>query len=95
MASQQDNYIQTILLSKCVSACWAIKLIEQEKAGQDIKCSETKLMLLVRWIRVLQTYYFDNYSTYAGQITPTVDCLTAAQASLLMAKVNILVKQCP
>lgn len=91
----QSEIAQTILQGKCVASCWGIDLIDRESAGEDVKCDEMKIMLLIRWVLILQTYYFDNYNSISGTITPTIDCLTLAQAQTLMGKINSLVKQCP
>ncbi len=90
MATVQDNIYNTVLSAKCTAACWAITLINKENNGEDIDCCEIKMVLLVKWTDILQAYYFDNYSGYVGNITPTIDCLTAAQATDLMGKIKTL-----
>ncbi len=89
----QDQIIQTVLSAKCTAVCWAMNNIDREKYGQDISCCEMRMLLLVKWTNALQSYYFDNYNGYVGQIEPTIDCLTADQATLLMGKINILIKK--
>lgn len=91
----QFDIANTVLRGKCVASCWGIDNVNRENAGQDIKCDEMKVMLLIRWTLTLQSYYYDNYNAISGNITPTIDCLTLAQAQALMGKVNALIKQCP
>ena len=87
----QTDIAQTILCGKLKASQYGVTLITKEKNGEDVQCCEVKLMVLVRWIKSLQSFYFDNYNVLTGNITPTIDCLTLAQATELMGKINSLV----
>lgn len=88
----QSDIANAILYGKCVVSEKAMELINKEKNGQDVECEEIKLMLLVRWIKIIQVYYFDNYNSITGNITPTIDCLSTSQATELTGKINLLAK---
>lgn len=88
--TNQDLIIQTILQSKCTLICWGDSLIKQEKGGDNIACGETKLVLLSKWIDILEDFLCQFYNS--GVDDPFV-CLTEEEAMELVGKIKILIKQ--
>lgn len=89
----QDDIFLTILQAKDVSSCWAENFIDKAKYGGDdeLDCCEMKLMLLVRWIRIIENYYAGHFGAN-GNITPALTYLTLAQAQELLAKIRTMIK---
>lgn len=90
MATFQSDIFLTVLQAKDVAGCWAENFINREKSGEDLGCCEMKLMLLVKWIRLMETYYCEHFSDH-GNITPVLPCLTLAQAQELLGKLKVMI----
>ena len=89
MTFQSDIQL-TVLQAKDYAGCMAENFISREKAGENLECCEMKLMLLVKWIRILENYYCANFSAN-GKITPALPCLTLAQAQNLLSKMKVFI----
>lgn len=87
----EDEIYLTVLRAKCASACWAENLINKQKYGEDVGCCELNLILLVKWIGILEQYWCKNFSSN-GNITPDYPCLTQAQAQNLVGKLKNFIK---
>lgn len=86
----QDDIFLTVLRAKDIAACMGENFINREKAGEDVECCEMKLILLVKWIGISESYYCQNFSVN-GNITPDLPCLTLAQMQELLAKIKVLI----
>ena len=87
MATVQDNIILTVIKAKCFAACRASKLIDQEKAGEDIKCCEIELFVFIELIEVTNRAYCKYYGVN-GNLTPTDPCFTATELQNLVSKLK-------
>ena len=91
MAQLQDDIILTTLQAKDIAGQWAVLFIDKEKNGESLGCCEMKLILLVKWIRLMESFY-TVYFDANGLLSPTDPCLTLAQGQLLLAKIKKLIK---
>jgi len=87
MATTQDNIILTMLKAKCYAACWGSKLIDQEKAGEDITCCEVELFVFIELIQVMDRSYCLYYGEN-GNLSPTDPCLTQLEMQNLLGKIK-------
>jgi len=88
-----QDIVLTVLQSKDIAGCWGENFVNQENYGNEIgKCDYMKLMLLIRWIKLLESYYCNNFSSGSNVAEPNFVCLTLAQAQELLAKVKSLAK---
>lgn len=90
MTFQTDIY-NNVIYAKRTAACWSTFLISKEQYAESTKCCEKKLMLLVTWIEILESYYCENFDASYGTITPDFECLTADEAQELLSKLKILI----
>lgn len=86
----QSDIFLTVIQAKDVASCQGENFINRENAGEDVECCEMKLMLLVKWIGIIENYYCENFSAN-GNITPDIACLTLAQAQELLSKIKVLI----
>lgn len=86
----QDDIYLTILQAKEFAGCQAENFIQTEANGENLGCCEMKLMLLVKWIRIFESYYCNNFDAN-GNIIPTLPRLTLYQAQELLSKIKILI----
>jgi hypothetical protein len=91
MAQFQDDIVLTVLKAKDIAGKWAVCFIEKENNGESLGCCEMKLMLLVKWIRLMESFY-SVYFGDNGMLSPTDPCLALAQGQLLLAKIKKLIK---
>lgn len=93
MATIQSDIFITVLRSKDIAGCWGENFINKEKNGDDVgKCDYMQLMLLMRWITILESYYCNNFTSSGNVLAPNFVCLTLAEAQELLAKVKSLAK---
>ena len=93
MASFAQDIFLTVLKAKDISGCWGENIVNQEKYGSEIgKCDYMRLMLLIRWIKLLESYYCNNFSSGSNVAEPNFVCLTLAEAQELLSKVKSLAK---
>lgn len=90
MTFQTDIY-NTVLRGKNTAGCWLECIINKEKYGDDIECCWNKLILLIQWVEILQTYYFDNWED-EEPIDPERDYIDSDTAHELLAKIKVLMK---
>ena len=86
--TNQDLLIDTVLRAKCTAAYMGEKLINQEKAGEDIICCTKKMTLLMLWIEILETY---NCQMYETTTVGKFQCLTETEAMVLVGKLKLLI----
>ena len=92
MTFQADLYL-TVLQAKDIAGCWGENFINVENNGEKVdKCCYMKLMLLILWIRIAESYYCNNFTANGNVSSPNFVCLTLAQAQGLVAKVKALAK---
>tara|TARA_R110000868_G_scaffold132921_1_gene344238 strand:- start:319 stop:600 length:282 start_codon:yes stop_codon:yes gene_type:complete len=92
MTFQADIFL-TVLQAKDIAGCWGENFVNMEKNGDDVdKCCYMNLMLLMRWIKIMESYYCNNYTTAGNVAEPNFVCLTLAQAQELLSKIKILAK---
>lgn len=88
----QDDIFLTVLQAKDTSGIWLAEFDTLEKAGETIdRCCYMKLILLVKWIKIMEKYYSDNFNAGYGNVTPDYPCLTLVQAQSLLAKLKKLI----
>lgn len=87
MATNQDNIILTMLKAKCFAACWGSKLIDQEKAGEDIDCCEVELFVFIELIQIMDRTYCQYYGTN-GNLSPADPNLTQLEMQSLLGKIK-------
>ena len=93
MATFSSDLFLTVLQAKDIAGCWGENFINREKNGDTVsKCEYMTLMLLMRWIRIAESYYCNNFSSGANVAEPNFVCLTLAEAQELLAKVKALAK---
>lgn len=85
------DIFNTVLKAKCVAACRAEAIINQSKGGEDVRCCELKLILLTKWIEILQNYYCDNFNSN-GNITPAFTGISQDEAQELLSKLKTFIK---
>ena len=89
MASFQNVIVLTVLQSKDFAGCMGEKFLNREKYGETVdKCDYMKLMLLIRWIKIMESYYCNNYTADGNIGEPNMECLTLAEAQELIAKMK-------
>lgn len=91
MIVANDIYL-TVLQAKCTAGCWGKQLTDMASDGINIECFEKKFMLLIMWIEIMESYYCLNYDDNMSKITPDIECLTEAQATQLLVKIKLLIK---
>lgn len=87
----QDEIFKYVLRAKCVASFRAEMLINQKNSGEDVECCELRLVLLAKWISLLESYYCENFGD-GGNVTPAYACLTFDQAQSLLAKLKAFIK---
>lgn len=87
----QDDIILTVLQAKNTTGCMATTFIAMEKNGEDVECCERKLMVLVKWIKIMEDYYCINFTANGNIASPVLPCLTRLQAQELLAKLKVMV----
>lgn len=87
----QDDIILTVLQAKNTTGCMATTFINMEKNGEDVKCCEKKLMVLVKWIKIMENYYYTNFTANGNVTSPDLPCLTQLQAQELLAKMKVMI----
>lgn len=87
MATVQDNLIISVLRAKCYAACWGSKLIDQEKAGEDITCCEKELFIFIELIQIMDRSYCQYYGEN-GNLDPEDPCLTEVEMQTLLGKIK-------
>ena len=93
MATFSSDLFLTALQAKDIAGCIGENFINREKNGDTVsKCEYMTLMLLMRWIKILESYYCNNFSSGANVAEPNFVCLTLAEAQELLAKVKSLAK---
>jgi len=85
--TNQDLLIDTVLRAKCAVTYYAEKLLNQEKAGENIDCCVKKLTLINIWIEILEEY---NCQMYETTTEDKFQCLTEAEAMVLVGKLKKL-----
>ena len=93
MATFSSDLFLTVLQAKDIAGCWGENFINREKNGDEVgKCCYMELMLLIRWIKILESYYCNNFNSNGNIAEPNFVCLTLAQAQELVAKVKSFAK---
>lgn len=87
MATLQDSILLTINKAKCSAACQASKLIDKQKAGEDITCCEKDLFVFIELIDITSRT-FCKYFGVNGNLSPTDPCFTATELNNLVAKLK-------
>lgn len=89
MASLQSDIFLTVLQGKDYASCMAISFITKENNGESVdKCCYMKLMVLVRRIQLLESYYCNNFTAQGNVTSPNFVCLTQAQIQVLLGTVK-------
>ena len=93
MATFSSDLFLTVLQAKDIAGCWGENFINREKNGDTVsKCEYMTLMLLMRWIRIAESYYCNNYTANGNVSEPNFTCLTLPQMQDLLAKIKALAK---
>ena len=87
----QDDIFLTVLQAKNTTGCMSTTFINMEKNGEDVECCEMKLMVLVKWIKVMENYYCTNFTVNGNVTDPDLPCLTQLQAQELLAKMKVII----
>ncbi len=88
----QDKIRDTVLKAKNYIGCLANSLIEREKYGDKIECSEIKMVLLANMIETLEFHYCFNYDENGTITEPEYECLSYEQSQGLVGNINKLMK---
>ena len=92
MTFQADIFL-TVLQSKDIASCMGEKFIDKEKYGETVeKCDYMKMMLLINWIEIMESYYCNNFTSAGNVASPNLVCLTLAQAQELLAKMKTFIR---
>ena len=86
--TNQDTLIQTVLQAKCAIAAFSEKILNQEKSGDNIDCCVRQLTLANVWVEILEEY---NCQMYETTTEDKFQCLTEAEAMVLVGKLKILI----
>lgn len=90
----QDDIVLTVLQAKDYAGCLGQKYIDMEADGNDVsKCCYFRLMLLMRWICILENYYCTNFNANGNIVDPDTSYLTLEQALNLLSKVKAFIKK--
>ena len=89
----QDDISNLVLQGKCVATCWASNnLIKSDKYGENIGCCTTRVILLTKYVDILESYYFLNYDPNSGRLaTPTITCIDDLTIQKMMGLVKGLI----
>lgn len=87
----QESILESINNAKYYSRLLVDTISELSDYGEDCTNEDLKLIVLNKWITILQDYLDNNFDNNGNLIPATFECLTQDQVSDLMAKLNLLI----
>lgn len=79
-----------IATGKEVAMEWADKFIANDAIGESNGCCELRLVVLTRWIKILEGYLDENFNSDGSDKTAEYECLTLDEALEIVSKINLL-----
>lgn len=87
----QESILESINNAKYYSRLLVDTIAELSDYGEDCTQEDLKLIVLTKWITILQDYLDNNFDNNGNLVPATIECLTQDQISDLMAKLNLLI----
>jgi hypothetical protein len=86
-----DKILVSIYNSNMYASTLVNEIIDYASIGEDVCELEWKFILLGEWIRILQDFYDNNFTTEGEIVEPPYQTITLAQAEELMAKLKLAI----
>jgi hypothetical protein len=87
----QESILESIGNAKYYSRLLVDTIAELSGFGEDCTNEDLKLIVLNKWITILQDYLDNNFDNNGNLVPATIECLTQDEISDLMAKLNLLI----
>lgn len=79
-----------ITKGKGIAIEWGLAFITKETLGENNGCGPLQLVVLTKWIGVLEDYICQHFDENGNVITAAYECITQTQALAFVAKINAI-----